>query len=311
MNERVRRVKDALRRGHVAALRGRLEARRPTRRPRCARGRCRTSAGGVLRRLGQPDEALAAFAGARAGPADEAAFAVARDVQARPARRPTRPRRSTAGGVLEARAGWPTPATSRAAPSSWPNRRSAERRSRRSSRGSADVRRPGGGRGARAALSVLEVDPMAAPGRPPAADGDATRPTRRRRRPRRRALAARRPRTRCALAVEAAIDAGDLDEARGRPCWPPPAIGRSASSTPRSTPATRRWRSRRPIRRSISPSPSSTSIAAGGPSPRTSSSLLGRLVRLTGDNADPGQARADLAADHASPTTPRLAEICA
>ncbi|HET9435982.1 MAG TPA: hypothetical protein VFO50_03935 [Candidatus Limnocylindrales bacterium] len=71
--------KEALRRGHVAALRGRLDAAEKAYRAAAAIAPDRalpfTSLGGVLRRKGSPDEALAAYAAALdRAPEDEAAL---------------------------------------------------------------------------------------------------------------------------------------------------------------------------------------------------------------------------------------------
>ncbi len=84
--------KDALRRGHLAALRGRLEpalsAYREASRMAPDRALPYVGLGGVLARLGRPDESLAAYAAALArAPGDEAALRGRADVLAGMGRR--------------------------------------------------------------------------------------------------------------------------------------------------------------------------------------------------------------------------------
>ena len=91
--------------------------------------------------------------------------------------------------------------------------------------------------------------------------------------------------------------------------WRPQGIGRSASSTRRWTPATRRWPSSPPIR-------TSTSLLAelyldrGWRGPAADKLvLLGRLAQLTGDGAT--RARLCYLAAARFPDDPSLAAVCA
>ena len=138
--------KDALRRGHVAALRGRLDAAAAYREAaRIAPDRALpyVGLGGVLTRLGRRRTRLPPMRRcSTAPPADEGALRGKADVlvalgrRAEAAETPTAwPRSSSVTGA------WPTRATSPAARSSWPNRAVGAARSRASWPGSGAQRR--------------------------------------------------------------------------------------------------------------------------------------------------------------------------
>ncbi len=215
--------KDALRRGHVAALRGRLEvaagAYREASRMAPDRALPYVGLGGVLARLGRSDEALAAYATALGrAPADEGALRGRADLQAEAGRR------ADAAVTLD-RLASVLDQQGRLADACDVARRAlelAESRGRRKgfvalvARLRENSGDPAAAEALERAMSVLEVDPSvvgvplagagpevgavdagesAAPAEPPPPPPDPAALT---------------------LAVEAAIDAGDLDEARRR-----------------------------------------------------------------------------------------------
>lgn len=212
--------KDALRRGHVAALRGRLEsaltAYREASRMAPDRALPYVGLGAVLARLGRPDEALAAYAAALGrDPTDEAALRGRADVQAEMGRR------AEAADTLD-RLAAVLDGQGRLADASDTARRAlelAESRGRRKGfvalvarlrQASAD---PAAAEALARALSVLEVDPMGGPFGPVAAQSEPDAE------PLEEMLPAEPPPPppdpgALTLAVEAAIDAGDLDETR-------------------------------------------------------------------------------------------------
>jgi tetratricopeptide (TPR) repeat protein len=212
--------KEALRRGHLAALRGRLEtalaAYREASRMAPDRALPYVGLGGVLARLGRPDEALAAYAAALGrAPTDEVALRGRADVQAETGRR------AEAAVTLD-RLAAALEGQGRLADACDVARRAlelAESRGRRKGfvalvarlrEASSD---PAAAEALARALSVLEVDPTIAPGRD-AGEGDEADA----------GQAAQAAPTELpppppdpgalTLAVEAAIDAGDVDEAR-------------------------------------------------------------------------------------------------
>ena len=189
--------KDALRRGHVAALRGRLDAAAAAYREaaRIAPDRALpyVGLGGVLARLGRTDESLVAYAAAlERAPSDEGAMQGRADVLAASDAGPRPPTCSTAWPPSSNATGaWPTPATSPVARSSWPSRAAAADRSRASSPGCAgDARRRGGLEALARALGVLD---SGAGRRCASATVEPTRRERRRRPSRRRAPRPGRP----------------------------------------------------------------------------------------------------------------------
>jgi tetratricopeptide (TPR) repeat protein len=198
--------KDALRRGHVAALRGRLASAAAAYREasRMAPDRALPYVGlaGVLARSGHSDEALAAYAAALGrAPNDEDALRGRADIEAEIGRR------ADAASTLD-RLAVVLESQGRLADACDVARRAlelAESRGRR--RGVAAlvvqlrqaIGDPAAAEALERALSVLEVDPTTVPG--PAAGSDEAVP------PDPGALT---------LAVEVAIDAGDLDKARQR-----------------------------------------------------------------------------------------------
>lgn len=214
--------KGALRRGHVAALRGRLDVALAAYREasRIAPGRAlpHVGLGGVLARLARVEEALAAYRAALdRAPDDEGALRGRADLlvaEGRPAEAATSLDRLA--GVLE-RTGRPADACDVA-------RRAlelAESRGRRRlvqslvGRLRESMGDPTAAQALERALSVLEVDLVAAPG-PAVADEEGPRAT---------TEEAPAPKVRLApppdpkalgLAFEAALDSGNLDEARKR-----------------------------------------------------------------------------------------------
>jgi len=213
--------KEALRRGHLAALRGRLEtaiaAYREASRMAPDRALPYVGLGGVLARLGRTDEALAAY-GAALGraPGDEAALRGRADVQAEVGRRAEAAvTLDQLAAVLEAQG--------RLADACDVARRAlelAESRGRRKGFAGlvARLRQASGDPAAAEALeramSVLEVDPTTAPmptSSAEAEDGAGQRDI--------ASVPAEPPPSppdpgALTLAVETAIDAGDLDETR-------------------------------------------------------------------------------------------------
>ena len=173
--------KDALRRGHVAALRGRLDAAAAAYREaaRIAPDRALpyVGLGGVLARLGRTDEALAAYAAALdRAPTDEGAMHGRADVLAAvgPPRGGRRHARPAGRQSSSATAGSPTPATWRAGRSSWPSRAAGAGRSRTSSPACGRQRRATPRRPRRSSArwaSSIGAGPRR-PCRPPADGGD-------------------------------------------------------------------------------------------------------------------------------------------
>jgi tetratricopeptide (TPR) repeat protein len=213
--------KDALRRGHVAALRGRLQtaitAYRDASHMAPDRALPYVGLGDVLARLGRPDEALAAYAAALGrAPSDEAALRGRADVQA------DMGRRSDAAATLD-RLAAVLEGQGRLADASDVARRAlelAESRGRRKGFVAlvARLRQASGDPVAAEALaramSVLEGDPTIAPGPVAATEAEASAGQ-----PEDAVLPAEPPPPppdpgALTLAVEAAIDAGDLEETR-------------------------------------------------------------------------------------------------
>jgi tetratricopeptide (TPR) repeat protein len=211
--------KEALRRGHLAALRGRLEtalsAYREASRMAPDRALPYVGLGGVLARLGRPDDALAAYAAALGrAPSDEGALRGRADVQAELGRR------SDAAATLD-RLAAVLESQGRLADACDVARRSlelAESRGRRKGVAALVARLrqtsgdPAAAEALARALSVLEGDPSAAPDLRGAAGVEsvagpfeAEAPSEPVPPPDPGALT---------LAVEAAIDAGDLEETR-------------------------------------------------------------------------------------------------
>ena len=308
--------KDALRRGHLAALRGRLEtaitAYREASRMAPDRALPYVGLGDVLARLGRPDESLAAYAAALArSPGDEAALRGRADVQAGIGRR------ADAAATLD-RLAAVLEGQGRLADACDAARRAlelAESRGRRKGFGALVARlRQASGDPAAAdalarALSVLEVDPTIAPGRVLAPDADASAGQ-----PDVEAEPAEPPPPppdpgALTLAVEAAIDAGDLDETRRTAVL---AVGghRSLGQLHAAIDACYEALAIAPADPEIHLALAELYLDRGW---RTLSAdklvLLGRLVELTGDSA----ARARLCALVATrfADEPRLTAICA
>lgn len=212
--------KDALRRGHVAALRGRLDvavaAYREASRIAPDRALPHVSVGGVLARLGRVDEALAAYRTALdRAPDDEGALRGRADLLA------AEGRRAEAAAALERLAGVLERA-GRLADACDVARRAlelAESRGRRRlvqsligrlRESSGD---PTAAEALGRALSVLESDPLAALEPGAAADETAPAPAGERPDPKASLVPPADP-IALGLAFEAAIDAGNLDDAR-------------------------------------------------------------------------------------------------
>lgn len=212
--------KEALRRGHLAALRGRLEAALAAYREASHLAPDRAlpyvGLGGVLARLGRPDDALAAYAAALSrAPSDEAALRGRADVQVETGRRAEAAMTlDRLAAVLEGQG--------RLADACDVARRSlelAESRGRRKGFAGlvARLREASGDPVAAVALaralSVLDLDPMLAPARSAASELEAGAELA-------EAVAPPEPPPpppdpgALTLAVEAAIDAGDLEETR-------------------------------------------------------------------------------------------------
>jgi tetratricopeptide (TPR) repeat protein len=308
--------KEALRRGHVAALRGRLEAAvdayRDAARIAPDRALPYVTLGGVLARLGRLDEALAAYAVAlERSPTDEGALRGHADIQAQTGRR------ADAAATLDKLAAV-LDGQGRLADACDVARHAlelAESRSRRKGVGAfvARLRETSGDQEAtealERALSVLEVDPMAAP-RPAATSaeaGDSSEPGETASSP--GSTSPPLDANALALAVEAAIDAGDFDEARRR------AVLAAAGH-----------RSLGQFHAAIDACYEALAIAPADPEIHLALAelyfdqgwrvlsadklvLLGRLVRLTGDNAT--RARLCYLAATRFPYDSRLTEICA
>jgi len=307
--------KDALRRGHLAALRGRLEtaiaAYREASRMAPDRAMPYVGLGGVLARLGRPDEALAAYAAALGrAPGDEGALRGRADVQAETGHR------AEAAATLD-RLAAVLEGQGRLADACDVARRAlelAESRGRRKGFAALVARLrqtsgdPAAAEALARALSVLEVDPTIVPRPAAAADADATAGHEDA-----AELAAPAPPPpdpgALTLAVEAAIDAGDLDETR-----------RAAVL------AVSGHRSLGQLHAAIDACYEALAIAPADPEIhlalaelyldrgwRTLSAdklvLLGRLVELTGDSAARARLCALVAARFAD--EPRLTSICA
>ena len=213
--------KDALRRGHVAALRGRLDAAAAAYREaaRIAPDRALpyVGLGGVLARLGRTDESLAAYAAAlERAPDDEGAMQGRADVLA------ALGRRAEAADTLD-RLAANLEREGRLADACDVARRALELAESRGRRGQVErlvatlrTAAPGDAAAAEAlerALGVLD----SVPGVDAPAAATRSRPRRRRRRADGAALRPPRPiPALLTLAVEEALEAGDLDEARRR-----------------------------------------------------------------------------------------------
>lgn len=308
--------KDALRRGHLAALRGRLEtavaAYREASRMAPDRALPYVGLGGVLALLGRPDEALAAYAAALGrAPADEGALRGRADVQAETGRR------ADAAATLD-RLAAVLEGQGRLAEASDAARRAlelAESRGRR--RGFvalvARLRQASGDPAAaealERALSVLEVDPSMAPGPAAVPDveagsgqpGAAVAPAQ-------PALPPSDPGA-LTLAVEAAIDSGDVDETR-RTAVVAAAGHRSLGQLHAAMDACYEALAIAPADPEIHLALAEIYLDRGW---RTLSAdklvLLGRLIELTGDSAARARLCAMVAARFAD--EPRLAAICA
>ena len=308
--------KEALRRGHVAALRGRLDtavtAYREASRMAPDRALPYVGVGGVLARLGRSDEALAAYAAALVrAPNDEGALRGRAGVQADTGRR------ADAAATLDRLAAL-LDSQGRLADACDVARRAlelAESRGRRSGVSALVARLrqtsgdPAAAEALERALSVLEVDPTGARG-PAAGSGaeavagesDVAAPL---------VVAPTPPPdpTALTLAVEAAIDAGDLDEARRRAVLA--AAGhRSLGQLHAAIDACYEALAFAPADPDIHLALAALYLDRGW---RTLAAdklvLLGRLVQLNGDNAT--RARLCYLAATRFPDDPRLAAICA
>ncbi len=213
--------KDALRRGHVAALRGRLDAAaaayREAARVAPDRALPYVGLGGVLARLGRTDESLAAYAAAlERAPADEGAMQGRADVLAAVGRR------SEAADQLD-RLAADLERDGRLADACDVARRALELAESRGRRGQVEnlVARlrsaaPGDAAASEAlerALGVLESGPGVDPHRPAGSSGTDDAPPETAPEPPRPAAPDPAILT---LAVEEALEAGNLDEARRR-----------------------------------------------------------------------------------------------
>ncbi len=308
--------KDALRRGHLAALRGRLEtaltAYREASRMAPDRALPYVVLGDVLARLGRPDDALAAYAAALArAPSDDAALRGRADVQAQTGRR------AEAAATLD-RLAAVLEGQGRLADACDTARRAlelAESRGRRKGFVAlvARLREASGDPAAAEALaramSVLEVDPMVAPGPAVAADAEAGAG-----KPADDVGPAEPPPPppdpgALTMAVEAAIDDGDLDQARR-------AVVLAVSG----------HRSLGQLHAAIDACYEALAIAPADPEIRLALAelyldrgwrtlstdkllLLGRLLELTGDSAAHARLCALVAARFAD--EPRLTALCA
>jgi tetratricopeptide (TPR) repeat protein len=308
--------KEALRRGHLATLRGRLDtalaAYREASRLAPDRALPYVGLGDVLARLGRPDEALAAYAAALGrAPGDEAALRGRADIQAAAGRR------AEAAVTLD-RLAAVLEGQGRLADACDVARRAlelAESRGRRKGFTTLVARLreatgdPVAAEALARAMSVLEIDPTVAPGRAaaPGSGVDAGAPP--------EDVQPLEPPPpppdpgALILAVEAAIDAGDLDETR-----------RTAVL------AVTGHRSLGQLHAAIDACYEALAIAPADPDIhlalaelyldrgwRTLSAdklvLLGRLVELTGDSAARARLCSIVAAHFAD--EPRLTAICA
>jgi tetratricopeptide (TPR) repeat protein len=308
--------KDALRRGHVAALRGRLVAAVAAYREasRMAPDRALPYVGlaGVLARLGRSDEALAAYTAALGrAPNDEGALRGRADIEAETGRR------ADAASTLD-RLAAVLESQGRLGDACDVARRAlelAESRGRR--RGVAalvarlrqTIGDPSAAEALERALSVLEVDPMAVPGPAAGSDIGAASGGSDGAKPHDVAPIPAPDPGALTLAVEVAIDAGDLDEARRR------AVLAAAGH-----------RSLGRLHAAIDACYEALAIAPADPDIHLALAelyldqgwralaadklvLLGRLVQLTGDSATRARL-CDLAGTRFA-DDPRLAAICA
>ncbi len=307
--------KEALRRGHVAALRGRLEAAvaayREASRMAPDRALPYVGLGGVLARLGRPEEALAAYAVVLGrAPNDEGALRGQADVQAETGRR------ADAAGTLDRLAAI-LESQGRLTDACDVARRAlelAESRGRRRGVAALVARLrltsgdPAAAEALALALSVLEVDPTAA--REPAAASDAEAVPVESAEAAPAVVAPDPPPDPGALtlAVEAAIDAGDLDEASRRAVLAA-AAHRSLGQLHAAIDACYEALAIAPADPDIHLALAELYLDRGW---RTLSAeklvLLGRLAQLTGDSATRARLCALAAARLAD--DPRLAAIC-
>jgi tetratricopeptide (TPR) repeat protein len=305
------RYKDALRRGHVAALRGRLDAAvaayREAARVAPDRALPYVGLGGVLARLGRSDEALSAYATAlERSPRDEGAARGRADVLA------ALGQRSEAAETLD-RLAEVLERDGRLADACDVARRSLELAESRGRRGHVEtlVARlreiPGDAAAAEAlerAIGVLDTVPGVAPrARKPEDDaGDAETPT-----------APHIPKAPdpalLTLAVEEALEAGDLDEARRRALIA--AAGhRAVGQFHAAMDACYQALAILPSDPDIHLLLAELYLDRGWRGPAADKLvLLGRLAQLTGDGAT--RARLCYLAAARFPDDPRLAAVCA
>ncbi len=299
------RYKDALRRGHAASLRGRFDEAIAAYREAASiapdRALPQASLGGHPR-ADRPDRRGARGLRRRPRPGARGRGVAARPGRdarhQRPARRGRR-RRSTGSPTMLDREGRLAEAM---------RRRSPGARARRV------ARPPPGRRGAVARLQASRRHVRRSEALRPGARRRSTGPARASARAADRRARARPAPRRCSP-PPAVADRGRRGGARrGRPRRGARratrggrgAARRSASSTPRWTPATRRWRSRRPIG-DVHLRLAELYLDRGWRAPAADKLvLLGRLAELTGDDAHAGPPVHDGGAS-GSPTTPRLA----
>ncbi len=306
--------KEALRRGHLAALRGRLDtaltAYREASRMAPDRALPYVGLGGVLARLGRPDEALAAYAAALGrAPSDEAALRGRADVQVETGHR------AEAAATLD-RLAAVMESQGRLTDACDVARRAlelAESRGRRRGFAALVARLretagdPAAAEALAHALSVLEGDPTVAPGPAAAPDADGGLPG--------DDVLPAEPSPpppdpgALTLAVEAAIAAGDLDETRRAAVL---AVGghRSLGQLHAAIDACYEALAIAPADPEIHLALAELYLDRGW---RTLSAdklaLLGRLVELTGDGAARARLCSLVAARFAD--EPRLTALCA
>lgn len=303
--------KDALRRGHVAALRGRLDAAvaayREAARVAPDRALPYVGLGGVLARLGRSDEALSAYATAlERSPRDEGAARGRADVLA------ALGRRSEAAETLD-RLAEVLERDGRLADACDVARRSLELAESRGRRGHVEtlVARlreiPGDAAAAEAlerALGVLDTVPGLSPRARKADDDDADAET---------PAVPRVPKAPdpalLTLAVEEALEAGDLDEARRRALIA--ATGhRAVGQFHAAMDACYQALAILPSDPDIHLLLAELYLDRGWRGPAADKLvLLGRLAQLTGDGAT--RARLCYLAAARFPDDPRLAAVCA
>ena len=305
--------KDALRRGHVAALRGRLDAAQAAylEAARIAPDRALpyVGLGGVLTRLGRSDEALAAYSAAlERAPTDEGAMRGRADVLT------TLGRRTEAADTLDRLAGL-LEREGRLADACDVARRSLELAESRGRRRQVEdlVARlretPGDAAAAEAlarALSVLETVPGLAPMEAPrgsASDDQGEAPPAEPSEP-----IAPDPAL-LTLAVEEALEAGDLDEARRR-ALVAAAGHRAVGQFHAAMDACYQALAILPSDPDIHLLLAELYLDRGWRGPAADKLvLLGRLAQLTGDGAT--RARLCYLAAARFPDDPRLAAVCA